>query len=75
MSHTATISFDLRDPEAKEQFRMACSAAAMYSALWDMDQYLREQVKYHEPDQRDDTYEIRERLHTIMSEHGITLDI
>jgi hypothetical protein len=47
----------------------------MYSALWDMDQYLREQVKYHEPDQRDDTYEIRQRLHSIMSEHGITLDI
>jgi len=71
---TGTLSFDLTDPDARQQFRLACNAASMYSVLWDMDQYLREQVKYLDADERDDTYDIRQKLHELMSQGGITLD-
>jgi hypothetical protein len=74
MSQTATITFDLTDPDAKVQFYLAANAASMYSVLWDFEQYLREQVKYHDDGTRDDTYAIRDKFYSIMSEHGINLD-
>jgi len=70
----ATLNFDLSDPEEQEQHRKTLKAEAMHSALREFGEYLREQVKYQTEDTRDDTYAIREKFYSVMSEHGITLE-
>jgi hypothetical protein len=70
----ATLTFDLSDPEDKDRHRHAVNAGDVYAVLWEFDQYLREQVKYQTEDTRDDTYAIREKFYSVMSEHGITLE-
>ena len=70
----ATLTFDLSDPEEREQHRKMLKAEAMHSALWDIGQYLRDQAKHHSDDTRDDAYDTRRKFFEIMSEHGITLE-
>jgi hypothetical protein len=70
----AKLTFDLSDPEDKDRHRRAVNADAVYSVLWEFEQYLRDQVKYQTEDTRDDTYAIREKFYGVMSEHNITLD-
>jgi hypothetical protein len=70
----AALTFDLSDPEEREQHRKMLKAEAMHSALWDIGQYLRDQAKYHSDDTRDDAYDTRRKFFAVMSEYGITLD-
>ena len=54
----------------KREFQQALKATDYLLALWDMDQWLRGQIKY-EGKEYD---EVREELHNILERHGIDLD-
>ena len=74
MSQTATLTFDLQDPEAKYAFGLATKAPDMRNALLELEEYLRDQYKYQTEDTRDDIYDIRKRFYAIMLEDHINLD-
>ena len=40
----ATLEYNL--PEEQDEFELAANAGKYYSVLWDLDQYLRNKVKY-----------------------------
>jgi len=74
----AILKFNL--PEDYTEFEMATKGSNMYSALWEMDQWLRAQYKYM-PDEEysEDKYETyekcREQLLTIIQEHNINFNL
>ena len=45
-------------------------------SLWDLDQYLRSEIKYkdHSEEKLETLCEVREALHEILSEKGLSLD-
>ena len=47
---------------------MAYYGREMYLTLWNFDQYLREQIKYHD---REELWEIRDKLRELMEDYGI----
>jgi hypothetical protein len=66
----AILEFNL--PEDRSEYYMASQGSALYSALWDLDQWLRAEIKYKEVDE---SYQkIRDKLYQIMDEHHINLD-
>lgn len=75
----AILEFNL--PEDDVEYNMASSAIKMHSVLWQLDQYLRSIVKYgvSDPLSGDDKIDqiaaasIREHLHLLLSEQGITI--
>ena len=74
----AILKFKL--PEDHAEFEMATKGSDMYSALWEMDQWLRQQYKYmpdegYSGDKYDAYYEAREKLREIISEHSINFDL
>lgn len=75
----AILEFDLNEPDDKEAHKRAVKSLDMALALWDMDQYLRSQIKYSdEYELTDEQYktldETREKLHQILSEYNISFD-
>jgi hypothetical protein len=74
MSQTATLTFDLQDPEARYAFNLATKAPDMRNALLELERYLHDQYKYQDEGTRDDIYDMRKRFYAIMLEHHITLD-
>lgn len=73
----ATLEFNL--PEDSHEFDMATQGAKAQSALWEMDQWLRQQYKYipdgEYSEERYRTYEeCREQLREIMFENGLKFD-
>jgi hypothetical protein len=74
MSQIGTLSFDLTDPDDRAAFATACNAPAMMAAMFEFQQYLREQVKYHEEGDRDDMHGVRDKWYEIMTSHGITVE-
>jgi hypothetical protein len=59
----------------KQDFYMVFHGSDFYFSLWDLDQYLRNQVK-HNPnklsgEQLDAIEKVREQLNEIMSEYGV----
>ena len=76
----ATLEFNLDDHDDVKAHLRAVKALAMTLALWDMDQYLRSQMKYgtKEGELSDDAYKAlknaREELKDFMSSRGIDLD-
>lgn len=67
----ASLQFDLTDPDGKVAFEQACKARDYLVVLWDMDNYLRDQVKY---EGEDDTEAIRKKFHALLEERRIHLD-
>ena len=67
----ATLSFTL--PEERAEFHMAIHAGDMYSALWDIQEFIRSKVKYgeHGKEARELLVEIRTR---VSEEIGTLLD-
>jgi hypothetical protein len=72
----AQLIFNL--PEDKEEFELATNARKMYSILWELDQWLRGNVKYPPELMSDDeikAYEkCREILHELMLNQNISFE-
>lgn len=72
----ATLTFNL--PEDDVDFQMAINGNNSHNVLWEMDQWLRSQLKYHSHEMSEDKYvayeECREKLHSFLSENNINLD-
>jgi hypothetical protein len=72
----ATLTFDL--PEEQSEFDLANNASKYYSVLWDLDQYLRNFVKYpsdrEDPILTDTMAKVRDELWKLMNEHNLNLD-
>jgi hypothetical protein len=67
----AVLKFDLNEEDDVLAHKRCVKALDMALALWDIDQHLRSEAKYKDNEVAE---EIRERLHEIMSEHGIIFD-
>ena len=72
----AIIKFNL--PEEQDEFDNFNNAGKYYSVLWDLDQYLRNFVKYpsdkEDPILTDTMAKVREELWRLMNEHNLNLD-
>jgi hypothetical protein len=71
MTQTATLAFDLTDPDALRAYQLANKAEDMANVLHEFDKYLRDQIKYLEKDEQHDMATVRDMLHTKMLAHGI----
>jgi hypothetical protein len=74
----AVLKFDLDDPEDKMSHLRCVKATEMMVTLWEMDQHLRSITKYATDSTSQETYDelvkVREMLHEIMGNNGITFD-
>ena len=69
----ATIEFDL--PEDTEDLDTALAAQRYRSTLWDLEQWLRNKLKYEQltPEQDKAYQECRDQLHELLNENNVTL--
>lgn len=67
----AILTFSL--PEEQEEFELAQSAGKLHTVLWELDQYLRSEIKYkeHKGPHLRCLEELREKLHGLMAENGV----
>jgi hypothetical protein len=72
-TQTATLTFDLTDPEGERALRLAINAPRMMSVLWDFQGYLRDKVKYCETKDLPDIHEIRQEFHALLSAEDINI--
>jgi hypothetical protein len=66
------------EAESEYDLRVYTQASAMWSTIWDFDQYLRNEVKYSEKltEEQAEAYEkIREKLHELLNENDVKLDL
>lgn len=56
-------------PDDEQEFRVASVAMDWYFAMWDLDQWLRSEIKYQEKDYQ----AIRDKLHEILGERSLDL--
>jgi len=73
-----TLEFNLDEPEDEIAYMRCVKAKDMALALWDVDQYLRGEIKYAPDSMSDEVYkklqEVRNNLSHIMSKYSIDLD-
>ena len=73
----AILEFNL--PDDQQDYDLANSGLAFWHVLWELDQELRANTKYAPDDLPQDKYdayqEIRDKLHELMRESHIDLDI
>jgi hypothetical protein len=71
----ATLKFDL--PEERDDHIVAVHAADLYLTLLDMDNWLRNKLKYgHDLKTADEALEIaRDKLFDVMEDRGVNLDM
>jgi hypothetical protein len=71
----ASLEFDL--PDDQDLFTMASNAHSVYSIIFQLDQYLRGQIKYAPDDELDavvDAYQhTRDKLYQLLNEHNISI--
>ena len=71
----AILEFTL--PEEQVEFDCAVDGVKWMSAMWDLDQYLRNQLKYESEGMSEDKLnaikELRIKLHEILNEEGLKL--
>jgi hypothetical protein len=71
----ATLEFNL--PEDQHDFDLAVNGTKAQSALWEMDQYLRNELKYSDDRSFEDLkllQEVRDQLREIMFENGLNFE-
>jgi hypothetical protein len=72
----ATLEFNL--PEDQIEFDLAINGGKWSLCMWELDQHLRSQTKYAPDTISGDTYQAlidtRDKLHEIMTEHGLKFD-
>ena len=73
MTQTATLTFDLTDPDARKAFELATKAQDMVMAMRSFSLYLRDEIKHREKEDRDDTEEVLDKLLLIMSNMDINV--
>lgn len=73
---TGTLTFNL--PEEQSDFKLASNATNWYLVAWDIDQYLRDKIKYPEDTKSDEYYEaleqVRKEFWDIMTHRGLDFD-
>lgn len=73
-----TLEFNLDDSADMEAYLRAVKSTKLALVIWDMDQYLRGEIKHAPDSMSDEVYktlqETRDKLREIMSEHSIDLD-
>jgi len=74
----AKLIFDLNDIDDRVAHDRAVKSLDMTIALWDIDQYLRSNIKYASDDTPDnvvDTYQkVRDEFHRILNSKNIDID-
>ena len=70
-STTATLAFNLDDPDGLRRLVEYLDAPKWKSAVWEFDQWLRNEIRHH--DAGEDAETIREYLHIVFGEHGIDI--
>jgi hypothetical protein len=73
----AILEFDLNEVEDVTAHKRAVKALDMAITLWDMDQYLRQQLKYNDKitgEVYDALDKAREQLREFMNNHNVDLD-
>lgn len=70
----ATLKFTL--PEERQEFEMATNGPKYKAVLWQLDQYLRSQIKHADlSDAQAGTLElVRTELHEMLHSHQVTID-
>ena len=72
------LEFNLEDSADEVAYIRAVKSTKLAIALWDMDQYLRSQIKHAPDSMSSEVYgalqEVRDKLHEIMSDNSIDLD-
>lgn len=70
----AKITFNLPDEET--EFRDAINGNSYKAVIWELDQYLRSQLKHHDLSEEvgEKVLEIRDELRSILDTHSITMD-
>lgn len=72
----AVLKFNL--PEDQNEFEFAIEGNKWWGVAWDMDQWLRGQIKHASDDISDDTYKAlekcREKLREFIDESNLNLD-
>lgn len=70
----AILEFDL--VEEREEFDLAANGHRWSFSLWDLDQWLRAQMKYNDHNMTEEEYsayeKCREKLHDVMQDHGVS---
>lgn len=71
---TATLTFNL--PDEQEEFQDAVNGNAFKAVIWQIDQYMRSEVKHgnYSEEVTDIITEIREELRSIMNEHNVSYE-
>ena len=65
----AILIFNL--PEDNQEFELATKASKMYCTLWELDNWLRQEIKYKDKE----LDEVRDKLYELMKENRIDFDI
>jgi hypothetical protein len=65
----AILEFNL--PEDKQEFELATKASKMYCTLWDLDQWLRSEIKNKDKELDD----VRDKLRELMYDNRIDFDM
>jgi hypothetical protein len=73
----AILEFNL--PDDDQEYNLANNAYNFWRILYELDQELRTKTKYSPDDMTDDDYDayqqIREKLHELMTENNVSLDM
>lgn len=73
----AILEFNL--PDDQQEYELANKAWSFWNVLYELDQELRAKTKYAPDDiaeERYDSYqEVRDKLHELMTENNVSLDI
>ena len=67
----AKLIFNL--PDEQEEFNDAVNGNAFKAVIWELDQYMRSQIKHGElaDDVHDKVQEIRDQLHSILNDNNV----
>ena len=67
----AKLTFEL--PEEQEEFNDAVNGNAFKAVIWELDQYMRSQLKHGDlpDDVHDKVQEIRDQLHSILNDNKV----
>lgn len=65
----AILKFDL--PEDRENYNHCNKAIDYYSALWDLDQWLRSEIKHQD---KDELQVVRDKLYEVMEDNDVKFE-